>query len=178
MAVHVAMLRGINLGPRRRVPMAELRELLTEAGYANVRTYVQSGNIVLAGPAKAADVERSLTDLISDRFGFDVPVLVRSPAQLAAVVKANPLGGVADNEKRYVVTFLASKPSADVVRKLEGLASDSETLAVSGRELFTWHPEGQARSKLATALTGKALGVNATARNWTTVRTLLDMASA
>jgi uncharacterized protein (DUF1697 family) len=172
------MLRGINLGPRRRVPMAGLRELLTEAGYANVRTYVQSGNIVLESPAAAVKVERSLTELISDRFGFDVPVLVRSRAQLAAVVKANPLGEVANNEKRYVVTFLSVKPTADVMHKLEELARDNEAVAVSGRELYTWHPEGQARSKLAAALTAKELGVNATARNWTTVRTLLDMASA
>jgi uncharacterized protein (DUF1697 family) len=178
MAVHVAMLRGINVGGRRKVPMADLRALLTDAGYADVRTYVQSGNIVLSASLKAAEVERSLSELISERFGFDVPVIVRSRAQLAAVVKADPLGDVADNEKRYVVTFLSAKPSAEVVRKLEELARDSETLAASGRELYTWHPDGQAGSKLATALTGKALGVNATARNWTTVRTLLELASA
>lgn len=171
------MLRGINLGPNRRVPMADLRALLTEAGYATVRTYVQSGNVVLASPATAADVERSLAALISERFGFDVPVLVRSRAQLARIVKSDPLGQVADNEKRYVVTFLAEKPSAEVVSRLAGLVANAEVLATSGRELYTWHPEGQARSKLAVALTGRALGANATARNWTTVRTLLAMAS-
>jgi uncharacterized protein (DUF1697 family) len=156
--------------------MADLRTLLTEAGYEDVRTYVQSGNIVLRSPAKPAEVERELQRLISERFGFDVPVVVRSRAQLAAIVKADPLGDVADDPKRYVVTFLAEKPAAEVVHRLEALAADHELLTSAGREMYTWHPDGQARSKLAAALTGKALGANATARNWTTVTTLLEMA--
>jgi uncharacterized protein (DUF1697 family) len=176
MAVHVAMLRGINLGGRRRVPMAELRTLLTDAGYEDVRTYVQSGNIVLGSPAKPAEVERELQTLISERFGFDVPVVVRSRAQLAAVVKADPLGDVADDPKRYQVSFLSAKPKAAVVRALEAADVAPEQVAVSGREIYAWHPEGVARSKLWNALAGKDLGVTATARNWTTVTTLLEMA--
>jgi uncharacterized protein (DUF1697 family) len=175
--LHVAMLRGINLGPRRRVPMADLRTLLTEAGYEDVRTYVQSGNIVLRSPAKPAEVERELQTIISERFGFAVPAIVRGRAQLAAIVKADPLGDVADDPKRYVVTFLAENPAAEVVHRLEALATDSELFTNAGREMYTWHPDGQARSKLAAALTGKALGANATARNWTTVATLLEMAA-
>jgi uncharacterized protein (DUF1697 family) len=174
--LHVAMLRGINLGPRRRVPMADLRTLLTEAGYEDVRTYVQSGNVVLRSPAKPAEVEPELQGFISERFGFDVPVIVRSRAQLAAIVKADPFGHVADNPKRYVVTFLPEKPGGDVVHRLQSLATDSELFTSAGRQMYTWHPDGQARSKLAAALTGKALGANATARNWTTLTTLLEMA--
>lgn len=177
MAVHIAMLRGINLGPSRRVAMAELRTLLTEAGYDDVRTYVQSGNIVLRSPAKPAAVERELQILISERFGFSVPVIVRSRAQLAAVVKANPLGDVADNPKRYQVSFLAEKPPAELVRRMEERAAESERVVAHGREIYAWHPEGVARSKLWNELAGKGLGITATARNWTTVTTLLDMAS-
>ncbi len=177
MAVHVAMLRGINLGPNRRVPMAELRALLTEAGYADVRTYVQSGNIVLRSSAKPADVERELARLISERFGFEVPVIVRSRAQLAAVVKADPLGDVVDNPKRYQVSFLDGKPSAEVIDRLQEQAVGDERVVARGREIYAWHPEGVARSKLWNGLAGKGLGVTATARNWTTVTTLLDMAS-
>jgi uncharacterized protein (DUF1697 family) len=177
MAVHVAMLRGINLGGRRRVPMAELRTLLADAGYEDVRTYVQSGNIVLGSPAKPGEVERDLQARISERFGFDVPVIVRSRAQLAAVVKANPLGDVADNPKRYQVSFLAEKPPPDLVARMEERATESERVAARGREIYAWHPEGVARSKLWNELAGKGLGITATARNWTTVTTLLDMAS-
>jgi uncharacterized protein (DUF1697 family) len=177
MAVHVAMLRGINLGSRRRVPMAELRTLLTEAGYEDVRTYVQSGNIVLRSRAKPAEVERALQTLIAERFGLEVPVIVRSRAQLAAVVKANPLGDVAENPKRYQVSFLNGKPASDVIARLEERAAGDERVIVRGREIYAWHPDGVARSKLWNELAGTGLGVTATARNWTTVTTLLDMAS-
>jgi uncharacterized protein (DUF1697 family) len=172
----VIMLRGINLGPNRRVPMADLRALFAQAGYGDVRTYVQSGNIVLESMATAGELERETASLISERFGFDVPVVVRTGRQLAAVVKRNPLGDVADNPKRYQVSFLAAKLPATVVKTLEAAAMGNERVVCHGREIYAWHPEGVARSKLWNALAGKGLGVTATARNWTTVETLLEMA--
>jgi uncharacterized protein (DUF1697 family) len=174
---HVLLLRGINLGPSRRVPMADLRALLRDAGYADVQTYVQSGNVVLGSADVPAEVERDAQRLIAAHFGFDVPVVARSRSQLAAVVKLNPLGDVAENPKRYQVSFLAEKPSRDVVEKLQAAAVEPERLVAHGRELYAWHPDGVARSKLWNALAGKGLGVTATARNWTTVTTLLEMTS-
>ena len=173
------MLRGINLGPSRRVPMADLRALFGEAGYENVRTYVQSGNIVLGSDAKPDVLEREAAALISERFGFEVPVVVRTRRELAAVVKLNPLGDVADNPKRYQVSFLSAKPAADVVQALQAAAVGNERVVAHGREIYAWHPDGVARSKLWSSLAGKGLGpgVVATARNWTTVTTLLEMAS-
>ena len=170
------MLRGINLGSTRRVPMAELRALLADAGYEDVQTYVQSGNIVLSSAASPAALERETQRLISERFGFDVPVIVRSRRELAEVVKLNPLGDVADNPKRYQVSFLSSELDADRIAALEAAAAESERFVAHGRELYAWHPAGVARSKLWNALGGKGLGVTATARNWTTVTTLLEMA--
>ena len=170
------MLRGINVGSSRRVPMADLRELLKDAGFENVETYVQSGNIALDSAAKPATLERRLAELIEDRFGFEVPVIVRSRKQLAAVIAHDPFQGVADNPKRYQVSFLSEKLSADTVTRLQELAHESERVAVHGREVYAWHPDGVARSKLWNALAGKGLGVTATARNWTTVRKLLEMA--
>jgi uncharacterized protein (DUF1697 family) len=174
----VIMLRGINLGPTRRVPMAELRALFGEAGYADVRTYVQSGNVVLESAAKPAELEREAAALITERFGFEVPVVVRTARQLAAVVKLNPLGEVAVNPKRYQVSFLTGKPAASAVKALQAAAVGEERVVAHGREIYAWHPEGVARSKLWNALAGKGLGagVTATARNWTTVTTLLEMA--
>jgi uncharacterized protein (DUF1697 family) len=171
------MLRGINLGPSRRVPMADLRALLSDAGYDDVTTYVQSGNIVLGSTAKPADLERDAQKLISERFGFDVPVVARTRTQLASVVKRNPLGDVADNPKRYQVSFLSAKLDAATLAKLKAAAVEPERFEAHGRELYAWHPDGVARSKLWNALAGKGLGVVATARNWTTVTTLLEMAS-
>jgi uncharacterized protein (DUF1697 family) len=170
------MLRGINLGPARRVPMAELRQLLTDAGYDDVQTYVQSGNIALDSRAKPPALERELAGLIERRFGFAVPVIVRDRDELEAVVALDPLGDVAEDPKRYQVSFLAQKPPRDTAQRLQGLAHESERFAVHGREIYAWHPDGVARSKLWNALAGKDLGVTATARNWTTVCKLLEMA--
>jgi len=172
------MLRGINLGPARRVPMAELRQLLTDAGYDDVQTYVQSGNIALDSRAKPRALERELAGLIEERFGFAVPVIVRDRDELEAVVALDPLGDVADDPKRYQVSFLAQEPPPTTVERLQGLAHETERFAVHGREIYAWHPDGVARSKLWNALAGKDLGVTATARNWTTVCKLLEMAGS
>jgi uncharacterized protein (DUF1697 family) len=170
------LLRGINLGPRRRVAMAGLRELLSGAGFREVQTYLQSGNVVLGSDLPAAEVAAACESLISERFGFDVPVVVRTGQELAKVVARDPLGSEADNPKRQQVTFLERKLEADRVRELEALAAPSERVLVRGREIYTWHPEGIARSALAAQLAAASLGVKATARNWTTVTKLLAMA--
>jgi len=172
----VVLLRGINLGPRNRIAMPALRELLTAAGYEDVRTYVQSGNIVLSSDEPADKVAAKCERVIAKEFGFDVPVVVRTRAELAQVVKRNPLGKVASEPKRYQVSFLDRKPDAKLIKELEALAADSEEFVANGRELYAWHPDGVARSKLWNKLAGKGLGVTATARNWTTVTTLLEMA--
>ncbi len=175
---HVLLLRGINLGPTRRVPMAELRTLFAAAGYEDVRTYVQSGNLVLGSSTAAADLEREAARLIGERFGFEVAVIARTQRELGAVVKLNPLADVADDPKRYQVSFLARKPPPDLVAALQAQAAESERLVAHGRELYAWHPNGVARSKLWNALAGKGLKITATARNWTTVTTLLEMAQS
>jgi uncharacterized protein (DUF1697 family) len=172
----IVLLRGINLGPRNRVAMPALRELLTGAGFENVRTYVQSGNVVLETRRKPAGVEKACEELIAKQLGLDIAVVARTRDELAEVVGRNPLGDVADNPKRYQVSFLGSEPDPKVVEKLTRLAADGERVEAIGREIYAWHPAGVARSKLWAGLAGKALGVKATARNWTTVTALLEMA--
>jgi uncharacterized protein (DUF1697 family) len=176
MARHIVLLRGINIGPRNRIAMGELRDALEEAGFKDVKTYLQSGNVVLESTAKPESVGRKVERLIKKRFGLEIAVVVRSRAQLAAVVKRNPLGKVATEPKRYQVTFLSKKLSARVVRELEAAAADSEQFVVAGREVYAWHPKTIARSKLWTTLAGKKLGVTATSRNWATVEALLALA--
>jgi uncharacterized protein (DUF1697 family) len=176
MARYIVLLRGINIGPRNRIAMPKLREALEEAGFDDVGTYVQSGNVVLSSTASATKVARECERAIADRFGFDVDVVVRTRAQLAAVVKRNPLGKVAKEPKRYQVSFLSAKLDAATVQKLEELAVPPEQLVAHGRELYAWHPRGVARSKLWAKLAGRGLGVTATARNWTTVTKLLELA--
>jgi uncharacterized protein (DUF1697 family) len=175
-ARHVVLLRGINIGSRNRVAMPRLRELLEQAGFGEVATYLQSGNVVLSSPKKPDLVAKSVRKEIRTHFGLDVDVVVRSRAQVAAVVKRNPLGKVATDPKRYQVTFLAAKPPAGLAAKLDDVAADAERVVVSGREVYAWHPAGAARSKLWALLGGRNLGVVATSRNWTTVTSLLELA--
>jgi uncharacterized protein (DUF1697 family) len=176
LARHVVLLRGINLGSRNRISMPELREALEDAGFKDVRTHLQSGNVVLTSTAKPESVASKCKKVISERFRLDIPVVVRSRAQLAAVVKRNPLEKVATDPKRYQVSFLSAKLSAKAVRELEATAEESERVVAIGREVYAWHPKTIARSKLWTKLAGKGLGVTATARNWATVEALLDLA--
>ena len=177
MARHIVLLRGINLGARNRIAMPELRKALEEAGFDEVQTYVQSGNVVLSSSGSAAHVARTVERQVSESFGLDIDVVVRTRAQLAKVVERNPLAKVAKNPKRYQVSFLSAKPSAGVMRKLEEAAAEKERVVLIGREIYAWHPEGVGRSRLWTLLAGRGLGVTATARNWTTVTKLLDLAS-
>ncbi len=156
--------------------MPELRKALEEEGFEDVNTYVQSGNVVLSTTLSATRVKSDVARLLADRFGLDIAVVVRTRAQLAAVVKRNPFGKVATNPKLYQVTFLEKAPTAEFVRKLEAVAAGKERVAHIGRELYAWHPDGVARSKLAVLMAGKGLGVTATARNWRTVTKLLELA--
>jgi uncharacterized protein (DUF1697 family) len=150
--------------------------VLAQAGYKDVETYVQSGNVVLRSRKKPATLERDLTDLLHEHYGFAVPVTARSGEELAAVVAHDPIPGAADEPKLYQVTFLAAEPPKAAVDALRKLAAGDEKLAAHGRELYTWHPDGIARSKLANGLGASHLGT-ATARNWRTVTALMEMAS-
>ena len=174
----VVLLRGINIGSRNRISMPELRKALEDAGYDDVRTYLQSGNVVLTSTSSAKTVARECERLIADRFGLEIAVVARTRNELAKVVDRNPLGRVAKDPKRYQVSFLETKPAAKVVRELEVVAADREEVVNIGREIYAWHPAGVARSKLWAKLAGKDLGVTATARNWTTVAKLLELADA
>jgi len=172
----IVLLRGVNLGPRNRIPMAELRELLAGAGLEGVQTYVQSGNVVVSSDLSPERLARRCHGLVSERFGLDIDVVVRTRDELAEVVRRNPLGRVAVEPKRHQVTFLASEPDPEAVRRIAGLAAGEERFLARGRELYAWHPAGVGRSRLAAALAGRGVGVPATARNWTTVTKLLELA--
>jgi uncharacterized protein (DUF1697 family) len=178
MTRHVVLLRGINIGPRNRIAMPELCAALEAAGFAEVETYVQSGNVVLASGAKPAEIARACEEVIAAQFGLQIDVVVRTHAELASVVRRDPLGDVASDPKRYQVTFLGAALAAGIEAKLKAAALDGERVVVAKREIYAWHPEGVGRSKLAALLGAKGLGVPATARNWTTVTTLLQLAAA
>ncbi len=155
--------------------MPELRSALEEAGFGDVKTYVQSGNVVLSSRGAATAVARKVGRVISTRFDLDIEVVVRTRDELAGIVKRNPHAGVATDPKRYQVTFLSEKPGKELIGRVERLAAEGEKIAHAGRELYVWHPDGIGRSKLAELLAGRRLGVVATSRNWRTVEALLEL---
>jgi uncharacterized protein (DUF1697 family) len=176
MTTHIVLLRGVNIVRNNRVSMPELRTALEGQGFRDVRTYVQSGNVVLSSRASADRVAGSVGALIKKRFGLNIAVIARSRDELAAVVRSNPLRKIAADPKRYLVTFMSAAPPDDVVQRMRSASALEETFVIKGREVYSWHPQGVGRSPLWERLAGKALGVSATSRNWTTVTTLLAMA--
>jgi uncharacterized protein (DUF1697 family) len=155
--------------------MAELRALLTGAGFGGVETYLQSGNIALSAAGAPEAAARRCEALIAERFSLDLRSLVRTHAELEAVVEADPLPEAAADPKRHQVTFLESPPGPEIISRLSAAAAPNERFAIVGREIHAWHPDGIARSRLAALLAGRAFEVTATARNWTTVMALLTM---
>jgi uncharacterized protein (DUF1697 family) len=176
--VYVVLLRGINLGSKRRVAMADLRSLLEGLGYDDVRTHLQSGNAVLRTPTRsAATVEKAVERAIVSELGLEVKVAARTAAQLAAVVDADPFAGVATVPARYLVTFLEKKPPASWLDSVDSESYAPEQAAVVGKQLYLWLPDGVQNSRLARNLTDKKLGGSATSRNWNVVRKLAELAA-
>ena len=171
---YVALLRGINVGGNRRIPMPRLREVLTGRGYGDVRTLIASGNLGLDSDAAEADLAADLTTAIRDEFGFDVPVVVRTREELDAVLAADPFGAIATDTSRYSVTFLPAVPDPGKVAALP--PAEGGEYAVRGRELYLWLPDGMAVSVMAKWPWDRLIGVPGTNRNWNTVTKLADLA--
>ena len=175
MARYVALLRGINVGRNNRIAMADLRELLNGLGYSDVATLLQSGNAVFtASDRTTGPIEKSIERAITDRYQFDVRVLVRTKAELAAAIQANPLP--VPNGSRFLVSFLDRDPAASRVRHLDPAEFEPERFAFGSKVLYIWCANGIADSVLLPALSDQKLDVVATARNWNTVTRLIALA--
>jgi uncharacterized protein (DUF1697 family) len=178
MAVWTVLLRGINVGSHRRLPMAGLREALGVLGYADVATLGQSGNVVLRSEAAARDVERAVERVVEEACGVGgVLVVARSREELAGVVDANPFPDAVEQPKLLQVSFCSGQPDPDAIREIESRDLGDERIAVRGREVYAFHPGGVHESPLARQLTDRQLGVTATARNWNTIAKLLELAA-
>lgn len=156
--------------------MQDLRAALETAGYADVRTLQQSGNVVLTSTAAPAELAHDLAVRLRAAFGLQIAVVVRTRDELADVVARDPFGDDADDPARYQVSFLSAEPDPAGVAELERADVAPERVVVRGREVYGWHPGGIARSALAKLITDRRLGVEVTARNWRTVTKLLELA--
>ena len=174
-AVHIALLRGINVGGKNKLPMKDLAALFREAGCEDVRTYIQSGNVIFRAGAAPADAIPSLISAsIEERFGYRVPVVTRTAEDLRATVEANPFAEAEAN--KLLVLFLADAPNPEHVEALDPNRSPGDEFVVVGREVFLHCPNGFARSKLTNSYFDSALSTTSTGRNWRTVGKLLEMA--
>jgi uncharacterized protein (DUF1697 family) len=176
---YVALLRGINVGGKHKLPMKLLAEVFATSKCKDVRTYIQSGNVVFCAPPDS--VKKLATELekkIAARFGFSVPVIIRSHDQLAKVARANPFLSRGGSEKMLHVVFLADEPNTEAIGKLDPQRSPGDEFRVVGSEIFLYLPNGAGNSKLTNAYFDSKLSTTGTARNWTTVLKLLEMTAA
>lgn len=178
-ATYVALLRGINVGGKNKLPMAKLAEMFTTAGCEAVKTYIQSGNVVFTAQAGlTARIPNLIAGEIAEGFGYRVPVVMRTLEELRKVVEGNPflLQGV-PTEKLHVA-FLADTPESDRAARLDTSRSLPDAFQLHGREIFLHCPNGIARTKLTNDYFDTTLGTTSTMRNWRTVTTLVSIAGS
>jgi uncharacterized protein (DUF1697 family) len=173
--VHVALLRGVNVGGKRRLPMEDLAALFEAGGARDVRTLIQSGNVVFRAaasrvPALAEVVAREL----ERRLGSAVPVVVRSGSEMRAVPRANPFLRAGADPRTLHVAFLAGRPPRPRREALDPARSPPDEIALVGREAFLRLPDGVARTRFTSAYLDATLGTVSTLRNWATVLALAE----
>ena len=173
MTVHVGLLRAINLGPHNKVPMKDLAAFFTAAGAKDVRTFINSGNVVFAAPdAKVPAIATKVRASIEERFGFDAPIVFRTGAELTKIVRANPWPG----DDFVHVTFFADAPKKKQLELLEPKRHESEELLLRGRDLYLRLPKGIGQTKLVASFVDKTLATFGTTRNLRTVTKLAELA--
>jgi uncharacterized protein (DUF1697 family) len=177
MPTWIALLRAINLGARNKVAMPRLREVLADDGFADVRSYVQSGNLVLRSSRRSAtSVGKRIGELVEREFGLMVPVVVRTPAEIESVIDANPFPeAAAERPKQLHVVFLEADPDADGVDALHSDELTRDVCRVDGRHLYVDYTDGVHGSKLTPTYFSRRLGVDGTARNWRTVLAVAEL---
>jgi uncharacterized protein (DUF1697 family) len=175
---YIALLRGINLGPRNKIAMADLRELLDGLGHREVRTHILSGNAIFSSSRRSvARLEADLSHAIRKRFGFDIAVLVRTSDELAAVVDGNPFPAAKRNPSQCFAIFLSENPPTAKLDALDPTSYAPDEIRLGDRVIYAWLPNGVQGSKVLAVLNDKRLGVTTTNRNWNTTTKLLEMAT-
>ncbi|NYF78628.1 DUF1697 domain-containing protein [Granulicella arctica] len=172
--MHVALLRGINVGGKNSLPMVELVRMFEAAGCGEVKTYIQSGNVVFRSE-NVAGLGARISEEIAGRLGLRVPVILRSAVQMRSAVAKNPFVKAGVAAELLHVYFLGDAGSAAAVKGLDVERSPGDSFAVVGREVYLHLPNGVARTKLTNVYFDKALGTVSTMRNWRTVGVLAGM---
>jgi uncharacterized protein (DUF1697 family) len=176
---YVALIRGINVGGNKKLSMADLRAVMTSLGYTDVATYIQSGNVVFTSDRDdPSEIEREIEARIAQDTGLDVSVLVRSQAELAAVIDRNPFPEATARPTELHLTFLSATPDARRLEEIDPTQFEPDEYRLGDRVLYFHCPNGLGRSKLAAYPWERRLGLRTTSRNWNTVTKLLSMLEA
>ena len=178
MNTYVAILRGINVSGHKIIKMERLRAAFEEMAFTNVKTYVQSGNVIFETSEPSAHLSAKIEKRILDDFGFDVPVLTKSSKEMMEIVKLNPF--VKDksiDQSKLHVTFLSDDPPGNALELLKPLAVGAEQVRIVGRAVYLYCPNGYGNTKLNNTAIERKLSCRATTRNWATTNKLLEMAS-
>lgn len=175
MSARICLLRGVNVGGVK-IPMAELKAVAAEAGLCDPRTLLASGNLVVESDAPPAKVADTLERAIEARFGRPIEVIVRTPSQWAAMIRANPFAEhAAEGGSKLLAMVMKDGIKAGAVEALRGFAAAGERVEAAGGDLFFWFPDGQGRSKMAEKAQPRLIGVG-TGRNWNTVLKIAALA--
>jgi uncharacterized protein (DUF1697 family) len=173
---YVALLRGINVSGKNMLPMKELAAMFVAAGCSEVETYIQSGNVVFsAGAGVVKGLDAKISKMIEARFGWKVPVVIRSAAQMGMVVRENPFLKAGSAVELMHVYFLAEAPGSEMVVGLDAGRSPGDRFEVVGGEIYLELGNGMGKSKLTNAYFDSKLKTVSTARNWRTVLKLMEM---
>ena len=169
--IHIALLRGINVGGHKQVAMADLRDLLTRLGFADVRSLLQSGNLLFGANGRTpAQLERLLEAEAEKRLGLQTDFFVRTAKEWKGVVAHNPFPREAARDPGHlVVMFLKDAPSGTQVKALQEAITGPEVVRAAGKQLYIVYPDGIGRSRLTNALIDRKVGTRGTGRNWNTV---------
>jgi len=172
-------MRGLNLGAHNRLPMTDLVQVFVEAGCGDVRTYIQSGNVIFkASQSKLEKLPGLIAKRILERFGYKIPVVLRTAEQLGETIQNNPFLKAGASEETLHVYFLAGVPDARNLTALDSARSAPDAFLVRGRDIYLQLPNGMARTKLSNAYFDSKLATISTARNWRTVLKLFELMQA
>jgi len=177
MPAYIALIRGINVGGNKKVPMEKLRGLCERLGCERVQTYIQSGNVVFQEKRTAEELAVKIEAEIAREFGFTASVILRTTQELERAMGNSPFS---KQSKRYpdrvFIAFLSDAPKAEAAKRLEALATKDEQVRCLGKEVHMWYENGIGRAKLNGSVVERVLAVRATARNWNTCNKLYQMA--
>jgi uncharacterized protein (DUF1697 family) len=172
----LALLRGLNVGGKNKLQMKDLAEIFVQAGCTGVQTFIQSGNVTFCTPNTLLKALPSLiTQRIEARFGYKIPVVIRTAKEVGEAIRNNPFPKEDSEEQSLHVFFLADAPSLQSVNALDPNRSPGDSFIVRGREIYALFPNGPARSKLTNSYFDAKLATTSTARNWRTIHKLFDL---